>query len=94
MKTLNTHQILAEAIRRLEATSAPDSLLDALVELKRTLPPRTQVSEPPPPPFQAQALNPHPDLEKAVEDWIAKNGNPRLSPELRELADEIGDVEL
>lgn len=93
MKTLNTQALLAEAIRRLEATDAPDELLEGLVELKATLPERMQakVSVPQPPHL---ATNPNPSLESAVESWIKRNGNPRLEPELRELADAIGDVEL
>lgn len=33
-------------------------------------------------------------LEIAMRQWVKENGNPRLGPELRELADAIGDVEL
>ncbi len=96
MKNLNATMILNEAIRLICAHvpegEISEQVLDGLADLQRTLEPRVRVMPPAPPPHHA--TNPNVRVEKEVKDWIAKNGNPRLSPELRELADAIGDVEL
>lgn len=96
MKNLNTQLILSEAIR-LIARHAPageisDTVLEGLADLQRTLEPRKQVTPPSPPPHLA--TNPNEGVEKAVEEWLRKNGNPRLSPELRQIADTLEGVDL
>lgn len=93
MKNLNATVILAEAIRlitrHVPEGEISDQVLEGLADLQRTLEPRVRVASPSPPPHLVR--NPH---AGAVEEWIARNGNPRLSPELRAIADSLTDVDL
>lgn len=68
-----------------------DELLLALDDLSRALPERLQVHDPVVP---HQAPKPAPDLAAMQEEWIRKNGNPRVPVEVRALASAIGDIDL